>query len=227
MPDLGILNAEILPQRSLLMNVPQLPYGLTIHQVKSRQDKKELCLFLILNSGIRELLTGSFFFYSFFYCLLALGLSSLFASRDISVEFKQFLAEPLVWLNPSLNHFMWGLYIVVLLRVTITIISPLFVLTDKSGSYYFVKRNQKIVAYVCIFNGLDSMTLSSIYIIPRYRRKGIGSALIRYFLLLHAIPIHVFFWKPSVLRFYTQLGFELQQDHKLSKGVLILKPSQA
>ena len=208
------------------MNAPQLPRGLTIRQVQSSRDKQALCSFFIWNQMVKDLVVHLYL--SRIYVLL-LAVSLGLSYTDIVFNFDQFLTEPFAFLTYVLKeNFIKLIFYFSVPIIIIGISTAWLICTAGSGDYWIVARNGQLVAYAKMTSRGTHTVLKSLYVARTYRRRGIGSTLVRYLLRHGALPMYLF-WPnlsdPKVLAFYTKLGFQPPQESEVTPEIAVLVTS--
>ncbi|MEM3530302.1 MAG: ribosomal protein S18-alanine N-acetyltransferase [Nitrososphaerales archaeon] len=87
-----------------------------------------------------------------------------------------------------------------------------FLINDKNG-FYIAKKNNQIVGYIIASVRGDKGTLVSIAVLPEFRRKGIGSRLMRESLAylsrkVNYVELQVRVSNFEAINFYKKFGFE-------------------
>ena len=208
------------------MNAPQLPYGLEIHQVRSSRERRALCSFFIRDQMVEDPMVH---FYLFRMYMLLLAVSLGLSCTDIIFDFDQLLTEPVAFLAYILKErFIKLIFYFSVLIITSTLFTVWLIYIDSSNGYWIVARNRKLVAYAKMTSRGAHTVLKSLYVARTYRRRGIGSTLVRHLLRHSALPMYLF-WPnlsdPKVLSFYTKLGFQPPQESEVTPEIAVLVTS--
>ena len=93
-------------------------------------------------------------------------------------------------------------------------------ITDSIGEYTCVWQDGQKAAY---YHLCEDGELDDVYVLPQYRGKGIGSAIVRRCIDQSEAPLYlyVFSRNTDAIRLYARFGFE--KDQTVSKTRLILR----
>lgn len=105
-------------------------------------------------------------------------------------------------------------------------------LVNPESFFYFAMQNKSIVGYVKLnigdaqteAQGSDALEIQKIYVLPAYKRQGIGSDLIQQVLVIatkkHKSKVWLGVWERNfpALAFYKQCGFEQVGAHVFKLG---------
>lgn len=80
-------------------------------------------------------------------------------------------------------------------------------LSDKTNSMsWIIERNKSLVGFIKFSNSNSKTCIIQVFILPNYRRKGLGSALIKHLVENTNKPIYVDCF-PELVSYYARLGF--------------------
>ncbi|AUX11121.1 GNAT family N-acetyltransferase [Latilactobacillus sakei] len=105
-------------------------------------------------------------------------------------------------------------------------------ITNPNSAFYFIKHNDDIAGYLKLNSNdaqteksaPDSLEVERIYILPTFKRLGLGTQLIEYAIKtaqdMHKAHIWLGVWEHNTgaLAFYTKLGFKQIGDHIFQLG---------
>jgi GNAT superfamily N-acetyltransferase len=79
------------------------------------------------------------------------------------------------------------------------------------SNFWIIEYNKKIVAFGELKKGSKVFTIRKLFVTSAWRRRGLGSALVKHFMEETNQPLHVVSC-PKLAKFYTQLGFVPSQS---------------